>query len=711
MITETDNWAFANISRQLKKHLSDRFEFEMFPLVTLGEIEKNRWFATNCAGHFADGGAAALGMALVAAEDFDIIHVFWREFLTVIDTPLLENYANRLGMTYAQFRRRFIEGKTITTCVYDHLFLGDTDIALREKLFTQLACTYYVSSNRLRKIYEQIPSYPDPSNVLPDGVDLTVFKPRNLERLDTLVDRPIRIGWVGHSGWASSIEDFKGVNTILNPAIEELRAEGLALEQHYADRKVAFIPHSQMPDYYAGIDVLICTSKIEGTPNPVLEAMACGVPVISTDVGLVPELFGPLQMQYMLAERSVACLKDAIRRLDADRSQFTRLSGENLKRIKDWDWSKNAEGFAVFFNDALQLQNLESGEVRTKMCMLPLSSPSMEPDGSIRLCSASSIFAYYNDTNMGNCQTDSLGKAWTGDRYQAVRKGLLTGHAMKPYCSKCEYRFDGPAWLFQLHLSLHAYMNGDRTPEVLALIGRRIGRHEEYEQRGRAIGLDPIPLPPELPSMAEQAVQSEAALEPAKSLMEQLAPPSLINCAELPIYMDFNTLNRCNVTCTMCPPALRYDKLGIKRDEYYRLTLAGVREDHRWSAHRHGSFRWCLRRTTAQQGHLRACRQRQVEGRVHGDHYQRHGLEPRLRREVARRRTRHDDHLAARRHQGSRRRHHGEKQLRADHQQHSHLPIAQEGARYDLSLRSTSIMSRRKRMPSTCRRSSNWRRI
>ena len=37
--------------------------------------------------------------------------------------------------------------------------------------------------------------------------------------------------------------------------------------------------------------------------------------------------------------------------------------------------------------------------------------------------------------------------------------------------------------------------------------------------------------------------------------------------------MDFNTLNRCNVSCTMCPPAIRYDKLGVARDPYYRLTL------------------------------------------------------------------------------------------------------------------------------------------
>ena len=139
LITDTDHWAFANITKQLKKHLNDRFEFEVFPLVTLGEIEKNRWHASNCSGQFADGGGSALGMALVAAEDFDIIHVFWREFLSIIDTPVLESYANRMGMTYAEFRRRFIECKTITISVYDHLFLADGDIEYRNKMFNEIS--------------------------------------------------------------------------------------------------------------------------------------------------------------------------------------------------------------------------------------------------------------------------------------------------------------------------------------------------------------------------------------------------------------------------------------------------------------------------------------------------------------------------------------------------------------------------------------------
>ena len=46
------------------------------------------------------------------------------------------------------------------------------------------------------------------------------------------------------------------------------------------------VTFGDMPEWYSHIDVLICASESEGTPNPVLEALACGVPVISTHVGI-----------------------------------------------------------------------------------------------------------------------------------------------------------------------------------------------------------------------------------------------------------------------------------------------------------------------------------------------------------------------------------------------------------------------------------------
>ncbi|HET7602686.1 MAG TPA: glycosyltransferase [Gemmatimonadales bacterium] len=48
---------------------------------------------------------------------------------------------------------------------------------------------------------------------------------------------------------------------------------------------VANVPQQQMPDFYRAADCLLVTSRYEGSPNTVKEALACGLPVVSVDVG------------------------------------------------------------------------------------------------------------------------------------------------------------------------------------------------------------------------------------------------------------------------------------------------------------------------------------------------------------------------------------------------------------------------------------------
>lgn len=327
LIIDTDNWAFGNIARQIKQRLSDRFEFRIIPVEIIPDINQLMMLTADC----------------------DLVHVFWREELTLIDSPYSRERIRSMGMRYEDFRKQYIETKALTTSVYDHLKLTPPDIDRLRHVFADVVSGYTVSSEKLGAIYTSIEGYPTPTAVIEDGVDLERFRPAHLQRFQD-TQRTLTVGWSGNSAWAAELEDFKGFHSILLPALSLLEAEGYTVNRKFADRQTGFIPHHRMVDYYNSIDVYICPSKIEGTPNPVLESMACGVPVISTDVGIVPQVFGPLQRSFILPERSVTALADALRKLIQDPQQLCALSAENLVSIKAWDWQFKTERFGEFFD-------------------------------------------------------------------------------------------------------------------------------------------------------------------------------------------------------------------------------------------------------------------------------------------------------------------------------------------------------------------------
>lgn len=328
-------WALDNVALKLKQHLDDEFDIDIFP--------------TN------DMSSEAVGLAM--GTEADLVHYLWRgPLINSLQDSSLESYKYLFG-GYDEFLQK-IQKITISFTVFDHLFLDPGNIEKLRNCFNERCLKvrgYTVSSEKLASIYKTIDGIPSPFAVTQDGVDLSVFKPVNLHRLSEVgLKRPIRVGWVGNSAFghwheAGIKEDLKGFHSIIRPALSQLRVDGYAIEEHFADRQEGYIPHRDMPAYYSQIDVLLCASSSEGTPNPVLEAMACGVPVISTNVGIVSEVFGSRQMEYILDDRSIDRFKDLLVTLIKSPIHLKLISDENLKQIRSWDWKIKAETYRKFF--------------------------------------------------------------------------------------------------------------------------------------------------------------------------------------------------------------------------------------------------------------------------------------------------------------------------------------------------------------------------
>ena len=316
------------------------------------------------------------------------------------------------------------------------------------------------------------------------------------------------------------------------------------------------IAFTDMPEYFKNIDLLICTSHFEGTPNPILESMAMGVPFIATDVGIISDFAGPIQSQFIHSMMSSLDIVESVIRISKDPSLYTAISKENMSQRVKIDWDTRAHEVREYFSQILSPEN-----VMTKFCTLPFTTPSMEPDGSIRLCSSTTIFGFEDETNMGNINSDGgLKQVWTGPKYQRIRKKLLQGKELTPYCASCNYRFDAPAWMLQYHLALAQYWSGDSSPEIFNAIKMWIPLHDIYSKTVSTFSTSPHPAP-----IFIEKGQSN-------TLTITQPPAKLISGEELSVNMDFNTLNRCNVGCVMCPPSIKIEDLGVPRDKLFTLT-------------------------------------------------------------------------------------------------------------------------------------------
>jgi glycosyltransferase involved in cell wall biosynthesis len=87
--------------------------------------------------------------------------------------------------------------------------------------------------------------------------------------------------------------------------------------------------------YYGIADVAVLSSRSEGSPNALLEAMAAGVPVVATRVGGIPEMVTDNESALLVKPGDVSAMTDAIARLLEDSQLAARLTQRSRELIRD----------------------------------------------------------------------------------------------------------------------------------------------------------------------------------------------------------------------------------------------------------------------------------------------------------------------------------------------------------------------------------------
>ncbi|MBN2396273.1 MAG: glycosyltransferase [Candidatus Atribacteria bacterium] len=140
------------------------------------------------------------------------------------------------------------------------------------------------------------------AEVIPNGVDISRFKPIPKAEARNVIQFN---------------QGKKLVIFVANPARHE-KNFSLALQaiEHLEDKNIELMPvfnitNEKIPYYMNAADVLLLTSKREGSVNVVKEAMACNLPVVSTDVGDVKENIKNLP-GYYVCDSNPAALAEGI---------------------------------------------------------------------------------------------------------------------------------------------------------------------------------------------------------------------------------------------------------------------------------------------------------------------------------------------------------------------------------------------------------------
>ena len=114
--------------------------------------------------------------------------------------------------------------------------------------------------------------------------------------------------------------------------------EALGLQQRVI--LAGFVPVEDLTPLYGAAEALVFPSLYEGFGFPVAEAMACGCPVITSNVSSLPEVAGEAAM--LVDPMSVVEISTAMQRIVEDAALRERLKNDGLTQAARFTWERNA---------------------------------------------------------------------------------------------------------------------------------------------------------------------------------------------------------------------------------------------------------------------------------------------------------------------------------------------------------------------------------
>ncbi len=250
-----------------------------------------------------------------------------------------------------------------------HVVSGDTRLKyVRENIDT--IHKIHTSSNitKTQLISAKIPE--EKIEVIPLGIDLTKFYPikeQDKKLLKKTLKIPSNRYIIGSfqkdgEGWGEGLipKMIKGPDVFVK-VVRELAnnipihvlltgpARGFVIKK-LQEYKIPF-SHVYLKDYlkithyYQILDLYLITSRIEGGPKALLEAMACGIPVVSTEVGMSPAVISQGENGFLSEVGNIEQLITNAKTLLLNKKLRNTVVINALSTIKNYSWEKATNSY------------------------------------------------------------------------------------------------------------------------------------------------------------------------------------------------------------------------------------------------------------------------------------------------------------------------------------------------------------------------------
>lgn len=132
---------------------------------------------------------------------------------------------------------------------------------------------------------------------------------------------------------------------------DEIFAQVEKLELQQQVRFAGYVPDAELPLWYNAGALLIFPSVYEGFGLPILEAMACGTPVIAADTAVVPEVIGEAGLLFPATE--AAALADALGRVLDQPELAATMRRAGLIQAQRFTWEQAGRQMVAVYQQAL----------------------------------------------------------------------------------------------------------------------------------------------------------------------------------------------------------------------------------------------------------------------------------------------------------------------------------------------------------------------